>query len=118
MAAAISYAHHRTGDIAFAVRTDHRFYGFRPDHVEWSASVLKAMLLVAYLDLPSVAHRSLNGDDGSLLSPMITHSDNDAATTVDGIVGRRRAARTRQPGGDDPLRAGCGSLGREPDHRA
>ncbi len=45
------------------------------------------MLLVAYLDRPSVAGRPLNADDGSLLYPMITHSDNTAATTVDGIVG-------------------------------
>ena len=54
MRAAIRYAHTRQGDIAFAVRTDHRFYGYRPEHVEWSASVVKAMLLVAYLDRPSV----------------------------------------------------------------
>ncbi len=77
----------RTGDIAFAVRTPGRFYGYRPDHVEWSASVVKAMLMVAYLDRPSVARRPLNGYDTSLLVPMITHSDNSAASTVDGIVG-------------------------------
>ena len=50
MEAAVDYAHRRTGDIAFAVRTDSRFFAYRPDHVEWSASVLKAMLMVAYLD--------------------------------------------------------------------
>ncbi len=77
----------RQGDIAFAVRTDHRFYGYRAEHVEWSASVVKAMLLVAYLDRPSVANRPLNGYDGSLLRPMIEFSDNNAATTVVGIVG-------------------------------
>src|ERR1700722_13148263 len=37
MRAAIGYAHSRRGDIAFAVRTDDRFDGYRPDHVEWSA---------------------------------------------------------------------------------
>ena len=47
MGAAIGYAHSRVGDIAFAVRTDDSFYGYRPDHVEWSASVVKAMLMVA-----------------------------------------------------------------------
>ncbi len=52
MASAIRYARSRTGDIAFAVRTDHRFWGYRPDHVEWSASVVKAMLMVAYVDQP------------------------------------------------------------------
>jgi hypothetical protein len=87
MNAAISYARTRAGDIAFAVRTDHRFFGYRADHVEWSASVVKAMLLVAYLDRPSVANRPLNGYDGSLLRPMIEFSDNNAATTVVGIVG-------------------------------
>jgi hypothetical protein len=47
MRAATAYAHTRVGDIAFAVRTDDRFYGYRPDHVEWSASMVTAMMLVA-----------------------------------------------------------------------
>ena len=85
--AARRYKRTRVGDIAFAVRTDSRFYAYRPDHVEWSASVLKAMLLVAYLDRPSVAGRDLNGRDRALLNPMITVSDNDAATEVRSIVG-------------------------------
>ncbi len=87
MQAAVDYARTRQGDIAFVVRTDHRFYGYRPEHVEWSASVVKAMLLVAYLDRPSVANRPLNGYDGSLLRPMIEFSDNNAASSVVGIVG-------------------------------
>ena len=87
MAAAIGYAHTRVGDIAFAVRTDHRFYGYRSNHDEWSASVVKAMLMVAYLDQPSVANRPINSYDASLLVPMITQSDNNAATTVRSIVG-------------------------------
>jgi hypothetical protein len=87
MAAAVAYARSRVGDIAFAVRTDHRFYGYRANHVEWSASVVKAMLLVAYLDMPSVANRPVDGSDVSLLIPMIEHSDNGAATRVIGIVG-------------------------------
>jgi len=87
MQSALRYKRTRIGDIAFAVRMDSRFYAYRPDHVEWSASVLKAMLLVAYLDRPSVARRALNGRDRALLNPMITVSDNDAATEVRGIVG-------------------------------
>jgi protein MpaA len=87
MAAAIGYAHTRVGDIAFAVRTDRSFHGYRPDHVEWSASVVKAMLMVAYLDLPSVADRPIEDYDNSLLIPMITVSDNNAADQVDTIVG-------------------------------
>jgi Beta-lactamase enzyme family len=87
MRAAIRYAHIRTGDIAFAVRTDDHFYGFRPNHVEWSASVLKPMLMAAYLDRRSVAHRALNRRDRALLYPMITRSANNAATEVLAIVG-------------------------------
>jgi Beta-lactamase enzyme family len=90
MRGAIQYAHSRTGDIAFAVRMPGAFYAYRPDHQEWSASVLKAMLMVAYLDMPSVADRHLNSGDTSLLYPMITMSDNNAANQVDVIVGNAR----------------------------
>ncbi|HEY6398557.1 MAG TPA: serine hydrolase [Solirubrobacteraceae bacterium] len=85
---AIGYNDLRTGDIAFAVRTDHRFYGYRPDYMEWSASIVKAMLMVAYLDLPWVRNRNLDGNDKSLLDPMITASDNTAAQQVFNIVGQ------------------------------
>jgi hypothetical protein len=84
---AIRYRHRRRGDIAFAVRTARALYGYRPDHQEWSASVLKAMLMVAYLDRPSVAQRALNRYDRGLLQPMITSSDNEDADAVDEIVG-------------------------------
>jgi hypothetical protein len=84
---AVGYQRDRTGDIAFAVRTPWKLYSYRPDHPEWSASVLKAMLMVASLNRPSVAGRALNDSDRSLLYPMITRSDNDAANQVDVIVG-------------------------------
>jgi hypothetical protein len=87
MRAALAYKRTRIGDIAFAVRTERRFWSYRPDHVEWSASVLKAMLLVAYLDQSSVAGRDLTSRDRALLDPMIEVSDNDAATEVRSIVG-------------------------------
>ena len=88
MLAAIGYTDTRTGDVAFAVRTsDGRFYGYRPDHQEWSASVVKAMLMVAYLDEPYVSRRALNAHDKSLLGPMITESDNDDAQVVFDTVG-------------------------------
>jgi hypothetical protein len=88
MVQAIGYNNTRTGDIAFAVRTDQRFYGYRPDHQEWSASIVKAMLMVAYLDQPSVAGRPLNDYDRSLLGPMITQSNNDDAQVVFDTVGQ------------------------------
>ena len=82
MLAAIGYTDTRSGDVAFAVRTDRRFYGYRPDHDEWSASVVKAMLMVAYLNEPEIEGRNLNAHDRQLLTPMITESDNDDAQIV------------------------------------
>jgi hypothetical protein len=88
--AAIAYAHRRHGDISFAVRTGARLWGYRSHHVVVTASVLKAMLLVAYLDLPSVRGRALTRADTGLLGPMIRRSDNAAATRVLAIVGDGR----------------------------
>jgi Beta-lactamase enzyme family len=90
MRSAIDYSHTRAGDIAFAVRTGTRFYGYRADHVEWSASVVKAMLLVTYLDMPSVAHRALSSGEESVLGPMIRVSDNNAAQQIFDTVGQGR----------------------------
>jgi Beta-lactamase enzyme family len=87
MHAAESYAAHRHGVIAFAVRTPTRDWGWHATRIFPSASVLKAMLLVAYLDLPSVRARSLTPSDRALLAPMIRRSDNTAAGRVLGIVG-------------------------------
>ena len=50
-----------------------------------SASVVKAMLLVAYLK--QNRHRELDHGERNLLKIMIRRSDNDAATTVRNIVG-------------------------------
>ncbi len=85
--AAVAYARRRRGDVAFAVRFAGGFYAYRPDHAEWSASVLKAMLLVAYLDRPSVARRALGAGEDATLRAMITRSDNEAADAIDTIVG-------------------------------
>jgi hypothetical protein len=90
MRSAIAYSHTRTGDIAFAVRTGTRFYGYRPDHVEWSASVVKAMLLVTYVDMPSVAGRALGSGEKSVLGPMIQASNNDDAQQIFDTVGQDR----------------------------
>ncbi|MGZ4174479.1 MAG: hypothetical protein ACXVQR_08375 [Solirubrobacteraceae bacterium] len=84
---AIGYARARGGDVSFAVRTAHSFYGYREDNTVPSASVIKAMFMVAYLNLPSVRNRALNASDFSLLIPMVTQSDNNAATQVRNIVG-------------------------------
>ena len=88
----MSYASQRHGMIAFAVRTPTRYWGWHATRVFPSASVLKAMLLVAYLDLPSVRARSLGPQDRALLAPMIRRSDNAAAGRVLGIVGATASA--------------------------
>ena len=103
MSAAIAYAHSRVGDIAFAVRTPSRFYGYRPDHQEWSASVVKAMLLVTYLDSAPVRDRALTARDTSVLGPMIRVSDNDDAQIIFDTVGQARAERTGPARGHDRL---------------
>ena len=88
MAAAVAYARSRVGDIAFAVRTADRFYGYRPDHDEWSASVVKAMLLVTYLDSAAVRDRPLTASQEAVLGPMIRASDNDDAQQIFDTVGQ------------------------------
>src|SRR5258707_5391358 len=82
VAAAIAYAHTRAGEVSFAVRTAHRLWGWRAERAVPSASVLKAMLLVAYLDDPRVRDRRLTRADRALIDPMIQRSDNFAASRV------------------------------------
>jgi Beta-lactamase enzyme family len=94
--AAIAYAHTRAGDVSFAVRTEHGAWGWRVDRTVPSASVLKAMLLVAYLDDRRVRDRPLSAADHRLIDPMIERSDNEAATRVlefDGPAGVYGVAR-------------------------
>jgi beta-lactamase class A len=85
--AAREYAQTRAGQISFAVRTEAHLYGVDTRRTVPSASVLKAMLLVAYLRQPNVRGRALTKADRDLLTPMIRWSDNVAATRVRDIVG-------------------------------
>jgi beta-lactamase class A len=85
--AAIAYAGTRSGEVSFAVRTEHRVWGWRAERTVPSASVLKAMLLVAYLDDPRVRYRPLGAGDHHLIDPMIQRSDNAAASRVLEFVG-------------------------------
>ncbi len=99
VAAAREFAAGRTGEVAFHVRTEAGRWGRDADRTVASASVVKAMLMVAYLDRPGVRHRELGAADRRLLRPMIRRSDNVAATRVRDIVGnsalRRLARRAR-----------------------
>lgn len=85
--AAREYAANRAGTISFAVRTPHRLYRSDAYRVYRSASVVKAMLMVAYLNHPHVRDRRLTAADHALLDPMVRRSDNVAASRVRDIVG-------------------------------
>jgi hypothetical protein len=88
--AAVGYAHNRHGIVSFAIRTRSHAWGFHARRIYPSASVLKAMLLVAYLRERSVSRRPLSASERRLLDPMIRRSDNAAATAVLGRVGTGR----------------------------
>jgi hypothetical protein len=89
LARAARYLAGRTGRTAFAVvDSEGRISGV---HIHWtfvSASVVKAMLLVAYLRrLNSLGQRTVDSYSNSFLYPMINVSDNTAATQTWSIVG-------------------------------
>ena len=84
---AIAYASTREGEVRVSVRAAGRAWGWRATWGVPSASVLKAMLLVAYLNDPRVRGRALTPHDHALLGPMIRWSDNATASAVLGFVG-------------------------------
>jgi hypothetical protein len=97
---AVRYEHARLGRISFAIvdgtgvlRT---FHGRSRYH---SASLVKAMLLVSYLNRPGIRGHRLTRASRALLHPMITRSDNGAATRVRAIVGNRGLARLARRAG-------------------
>jgi len=85
--AAKAYASKRAGTVSFALRTGRRLYGYDSRRSMSSASVVKAMLMVAYLNSKGVRGHKLDGKDRALLAPMIQRSSNAAANRVYGIVG-------------------------------
>ena len=83
--AAFAWAAGRAGRVAVAVVDSRgRLYGYHADEGFMSASVVKVMLLVAYLR----GHDTVSAGMRDVLQRMIEHSDNDAADLVYGIVGR------------------------------
>jgi len=107
------FLHGRTGSTSFAVVDERgRIHGYRRGVQYSSASLVKAMLLVAYLDQHSVRHRRLRGADRHLLGPMIRVSDNDAATAVYRRVGAGGLVRVARHAGmrrflPNPVWGGC-----------
>jgi hypothetical protein len=87
------YAQTRAGEISFGVRTRRGLRGVGLERSVPSASVVKAMLLVAYLREPDVRGRRLRAADRALLGPMIRWSSNAAASQVCNIVGTGGLAR-------------------------
>lgn len=94
------FAQSRRGRVSWAVVSpDGRVRGSFVHRRHTSASVVKAMLMVAYLRQRGVAGRPLRRSDDRLLRPMVTSSRNRPATRVHAVVGdamlRRLARRAR-----------------------
>jgi hypothetical protein len=96
VAAARQYLDHRGARVSFAVRTERGLWGHHRLRVVPAASVLKGMLMVAYLNRREVRDRRLRQRDLRLLRPMIRRSDNVTASLIRNMVGNhglRRLAR-------------------------
>ena len=88
LAAARRYARSRDGLVSFAVVDIHGKLHCHHCRLRYvSASLVKAMLLVAYLDHLAAEGRPLTASDRALLDPMIRVSDNASATAVYGRAG-------------------------------
>ncbi len=72
MDGAAGYAEGRAGTVSFAVRTEHRVWGRHARRAVPAASVIKVMLLVAYLRRAEVRARALRPADRALLTPMVS----------------------------------------------
>jgi len=110
---AARYARRRTGSVSFAVVDEFgHIHSFHRGQRYSSASLVKAMLLVAYLRKGDVRGRRLHGDEKGLLGPMIRVSDNDAASSVHARVGSGGLNRLAKRAGmkrfvANPVWGGC-----------
>jgi hypothetical protein len=87
--AAEQFAETRTGRISFAVVDETGdMHASHPDRVHNSASVVKVLFMIALLREPGVRHDDMTRSEKALLEPMITRSDNDAATAIFNRVGQ------------------------------
>jgi hypothetical protein len=92
--AAEGYARARAGLVSFALIDETgRLRGYRARAVVPTASLLKAMLLVAYLRMGSVRDRDLTAGERGLLAPMIRWSANAPVATILPRIGARRLSR-------------------------
>ena len=96
---AAAYSTTRAGVVSFGVRTSHGLRGVGVERTVPSASVVKPMLLVAYLRRPGVRDRALRAAERGRLGPMIRRSDNSAASQVCNVVGTGGLARLARRAG-------------------
>jgi beta-lactamase class A len=109
ISAAARFLDARAGRTSFAVVDSHgRLGGVRLHEHFHTASVVKVMMLVAYLQMLDARHRGLDATDTSLLYPMIHVSDNNAASAVLAAVGRSALARVAQESGMTDYAPGAG----------
>jgi len=94
-----AYARQRPGQVSFAVRFGGRAWGLSSRRTAPAASLVKAMLLVAYLRQGRVRSRALRRAERRLLSPMIRRSDDVAATRVRDLVGTGALVRLARSSG-------------------
>jgi Beta-lactamase enzyme family len=110
---AAAFARRRAGSVSFAIVDERgRIHGFHRGTHYSSASLVKAMLLVAYLNRGNVKRRGLHAGDRRLLGPMIRVSDNDAASAVYAQVGPGGLQRLARRAGmrrfvANPVWGGC-----------
>jgi hypothetical protein len=92
--AAAHYLSRRAGTTAFAVYdNEHKLSGLNVHLRFHTASVVKSMLLVAYLQTLAAERRGLDPESTGLLYPMIHSSDNNAASAIFAIVGESGVER-------------------------
>jgi len=109
IAAATRFLDTRAGRTSFAVvDSQGRLSGARLREHFQTASVVKVMMLVAYLQMLDAHHRGLSTADTSLLYPMIHVSDNNAASAVLAIVGAAAVARVARESGMSDYAPGVG----------
>jgi hypothetical protein len=100
ISAAEAFLDGREGRTGFAVIDSHgQLSGVRMHERFHSASLIKAMLLVADLRRIGDEHRGLSEEDREILEPMIHISDNDAASAVFAIVGESGLVRLASAAG-------------------
>jgi hypothetical protein len=100
ISAATRFLDTRAGRTSFAVvDSQGRLSGVRLHEHFQTASVVKVMMLVGYLQMLNARHHGLSSGDSSLLYPMIHVSDNNAASAVLAIIGRRALGRVARESG-------------------